>query len=246
MEVGLERAIGAQQRLDRHRRGDVGGSEQQLGVRARKGEHAEHAVGAVDERQPFLGLELQGFQPCGLERRGSRYSAAFAGNYLALADQCEGHACQRREVAAAAYGAVSRDDRRELRVEGRDQGFRHRRPHAGESHRQRARAQEHHRPHDLDIHRRAHARGVRADERQLQLGLPERSHTRSGQGAESRRDPVDRFARRGGSLRAGAAPLHLRACGLAQDDLLVVPGDCDHLLLGQPDASQGDSHVPEP
>ena len=48
VQVRLERAVGAQETLDRHRRRDVGGAEENLRIGACKREHAEHSIGAVD------------------------------------------------------------------------------------------------------------------------------------------------------------------------------------------------------
>ena len=58
-EVGRERAVGAEQRLDRHRRGDVGDAEQIGEVGAGEHEHPEHPVGPVDQRQALLGAQLE-------------------------------------------------------------------------------------------------------------------------------------------------------------------------------------------
>ena len=53
-QVGGEGAVGAEQRLDRHRGRDVGEPEQRAEVVEREHEHAEDAVGAVDEREALL------------------------------------------------------------------------------------------------------------------------------------------------------------------------------------------------
>ena len=58
-EVAGERAVGAEQRLDRHRRCDVGDAEQFGEVAAGEHEHPEHPVGPVDQRQALLGAQLE-------------------------------------------------------------------------------------------------------------------------------------------------------------------------------------------
>ena len=54
VQVGGEDVVGAEQALDAHRRRDVGDLEQQAQVGDGQDEHAEHAVGAVDEGQALL------------------------------------------------------------------------------------------------------------------------------------------------------------------------------------------------
>ena len=51
--------VGAEQALHAHGRGHVRRPQQPGQVGAGQHEHAEHAVGAVDQRQPLLGLEGQ-------------------------------------------------------------------------------------------------------------------------------------------------------------------------------------------
>ena len=53
-EVGREHGIGAELRLDRHRRRHVRREQQRLEVVEREHQGAEHAVRAVDEGQPLL------------------------------------------------------------------------------------------------------------------------------------------------------------------------------------------------
>ena len=95
-QVGGEGPVGAQQRLDRHRRRDVGRAEQHVEVGEREHEHAEHAVGAVDEGQAFLGLQRDRRDAGGGHLVGA----------LALADQRQADVGQRREVATGAERAV--------------------------------------------------------------------------------------------------------------------------------------------
>ena len=53
-QVGGEGAVGTEQRLDRHRRRDVSGAQEHVEIGEGEHQHAEHAVGAVDQRQAFL------------------------------------------------------------------------------------------------------------------------------------------------------------------------------------------------
>ncbi len=68
LQVGGEDPVGRELRLDAHRGRDVGGLEKHPQVGDREDEHAEHPVGAVDERQPLLGLQLDRRQ-AGLAQR---------------------------------------------------------------------------------------------------------------------------------------------------------------------------------
>ena len=61
-QVGGERTIGRHQCLDAHRRGDVGGAHEHVEIGERQHQHPEHAVGAVDQRQPFLGPQRDRLQ----------------------------------------------------------------------------------------------------------------------------------------------------------------------------------------
>ncbi len=70
LQVGGEHAVGAEQALDAHRRRDVGGRQQVAQVGDREHEHAEHPVGAVDQREPLLLAQLDGCRPA--SRRAAR------------------------------------------------------------------------------------------------------------------------------------------------------------------------------
>ena len=91
-QVGGEGSIGGHQRLDAHRCGDVGGAHQHVEIGERQHQHPEHAVGAVDQRQPFLGPQRDRRNAGGGHRLGA----------LTFADQGERDVRQRREVAAGA------------------------------------------------------------------------------------------------------------------------------------------------
>jgi hypothetical protein len=62
LQVVGEHPVGTELRLHAHRGGDVGGAQQPVQIGQRQHQHAEHAVGAVDQRQPFLLGEYDGPQ----------------------------------------------------------------------------------------------------------------------------------------------------------------------------------------
>ena len=56
MDVGSERPVTAERRFDGHGTGDVCGAHQGSSRVEGEGTHGRHALGAVEERDPFLGL----------------------------------------------------------------------------------------------------------------------------------------------------------------------------------------------
>ena len=87
-------------------------------------QHAEHAVGAVDQRQALL-LGAARRARCRRRRRRRRVGISVAGGvaHVALAHQRQRAVRQRREVARAAERAVLVDDRGDAGVEHRDVGL---------------------------------------------------------------------------------------------------------------------------
>ena len=90
LQVVGEGAVGAEQRLDGHGRDDVGDDQEVVEVVEGQQQHAEHAVGAVDEREPFLRAQRE---RASVRRRPSasaaRHHLAVGRRRLALADQHE-------------------------------------------------------------------------------------------------------------------------------------------------------------
>jgi hypothetical protein len=97
-----EHAVGAEQRLDAHRRGDVGDVAQLLEVVDGHHEHAEHAVGAVDEREPLLLSSTTGSMPAAASTGPASTAEPSGPSHLALAHEHERAVRERRQVAAAA------------------------------------------------------------------------------------------------------------------------------------------------
>ena len=79
----------------------------------REAEHAEDAVGAVDQRQPLLGAQRDRREAASGERGGGRLDARRRRPHLTLADQRERAVAERREVAAGAERAVLAHDGRD-------------------------------------------------------------------------------------------------------------------------------------
>ena len=189
-EVGGERPVGRHQRLDAHRRGDVGGSHQHVEVGECEHQHAEHAVGAVDQRQALLGAQRD---------RGDAGGGHGLGAFT-LADQRQRDVCQRCEIATGAQRPVLVNGWDDVGVEQRQDRVDHFLTHSREPHRQRARPQQHHRPHDFWFDQRTHACRMRSDEGALQLLASLGWDHRRGERAEPGRDAVDRVGEIGETL----------------------------------------------
>ena len=219
-QIGGERPVGGHQRLDAHRRGDVGRAHQHVEIGERQHQHAEHAVGAVDQRQPLLGPQRDRCD----SGSGHRLSA------LALADQRQGDVRQRSQIAAGAERSVLVNRGDDAGVEQGEDRVDDDLAHTREPHRQGARPQQHHRPHDFWFDQRAHAGGVRADEGALQFLASLRRDDRGGQRAEPGGDAVDRVVAFGQALDDGRAARDCLAGRRCQPHRGAPAGDSHHVV----------------
>ena len=233
LQVRGEHGVGAEQALDAHRRRHVGGDEQLAQVGDRQHEHAEHAVGAVDQGEPFLLAQRDGFD-ARLAQHLTRV-AQIAGRVAdrPLSHQRERAMGERRQVTGAAERAVLAHDRRDARRQDRRVGGGGHRPNSRPAARQGRQAQQHHRPDDLSLHLRARAGGVAADQAALQCNPPVRRDVPRGERPEAGGDAVvrphvagerlDDLATGGDLSERLAGELHRR----------VVPGDGDDVVEGR-------------
>ena len=95
---------------------------------------------------------------------GAIPAAAAAAAAIALADQREGDVGERGEVATRPERAVLRDRRGDAALSRSTSRSTTTGRTPGVPHRQRARPQQHHRPHDLVLDGRAHPGGVGAEQ----------------------------------------------------------------------------------
>ena len=145
-----------------------------------------------------------------------------------------------RQVAGAAQRSVLAHDRHDacvqhVRVRLCDDGT-----HAGPACTQRGQTQEHERADDFFLDLRSGARGVRAHERQLQLGSHLLRDVATRQRAESSRDAVDRRGILGEFLDALTRRLDFSNRLGSDFYLRAVAGDGDDLVDGQ--CADADGH----
>ena len=140
--------VRAEQCLDRLRGRDARGADQAIRVgQEQRGERAHH-LGPVEQREPFLRLQLQRLQPGGGQGLARRQDST-AHLDLAPSDQRQGEMGERRQVAGRTEAPLLRHDRVDALFEERQQPIDQQRPAAAVPERQRVRAQEQHRPDDL-------------------------------------------------------------------------------------------------
>ena len=151
LQIGGEHPVGAELSLDAHRRGDIGQPEQVVQVGQREHQLAEHAVGAVDERQPLLLGEGDRGQAVRAQRVGGRLQFAVAGAHLPLPHDRERDVRQRREITRTAEASVLVDHRRQARRQQVGVGLGGFAAHAGPTAGQRRQPQQHHRAHHLAL-----------------------------------------------------------------------------------------------
>jgi hypothetical protein len=147
------------QRLERLGARDVGRAREPPGPHEGEGCHRRHELRPVDECEPLLDREARGLEPRDGERLGPREEPAGDGR-LALADERQREMRQRREITACPDRAAGRDVGKDSAVEAFEQQLDGPSARSGKALRQRVRAQEHRRAHDLGRIWLTHAAGV--------------------------------------------------------------------------------------
>ncbi|GAA3220975.1 hypothetical protein GCM10020256_27460 [Streptomyces thermocoprophilus] len=191
VQFGGEHLVRAEQRLQGEGGGDVGRLVEGVEVGEGHHQHAEHAVGAVEEGEALLLAQLdRGDAVLGEEFAGGPHGPVGALG-LALAHQRQRAVGERGQVAGAAEGAVLVDDGGDPGVEQVGHGLRDLGADTGVAGADGLQTQEHQRADDLPLDARAHAGGVRADDVALELGAQLLADVAGGQGAEAGGDAVD-------------------------------------------------------
>jgi len=149
-------------------------------------------LGAVDQRDPFLGLQHHRLET----RRTQQVTRGPLGAVVpqhAFADQTERQMCERGEIATRPDTPLLRHWRVESRVEHARQQIDEIRSRARETLGDDIGAQQHHRPYLTFGEMRADTHGVAAHEIDLQFGKPVRRNGHFRELAETGGDSVDRL-----------------------------------------------------
>jgi hypothetical protein len=230
LQVVVEHGVRAEQALDAHRRRDVRRGEQPAKVGDGQHQHAQHAVGAVDEGESLFFPQRDRCNP-GLAQRIRRLpELASRVAHLALPGERQRAVGERGEISRAAKGAILADDRGDSRRQHGGVGRGRRRLDPGAAGRQRRQTQQHHRADDLPFHLRARARGVTADHAALQLDPQARRNVLGGQSPESGGYTVVRPAIPSQRVDDPPALLDLGQALVRQFHAGVVPGHRDDFV----------------
>ena len=223
-----ERDLGAEQRLDAHRRGHRCGPRQPVRVREEQRPEGPHQLGPVEEGQTLFRLERQRLQTH-LAERDERRDDLPVKLHVTPADEREREMRERREIAGRADAPLLRDHRMDAQPQELADPIDEQRSTTGVAQRQRVRAQQEHRPDDLARERAAHAGRMRDEQVLLQLPGIRRGDRRRREIPEPGRHAIDDLARGDQPLDDVARLLHARArmdverrvCAVARDRLHV-------------------------
>ncbi|CAL9309696.1 hypothetical protein SUDANB135_04538 [Streptomyces sp. SudanB135_2055] len=218
MQLGGEHLVGAEQGLHGQRGGDVGALVQGVQVGEGHDQHAQHAVGAVEEREPLLLAQLDRGDPVLGQQLTGRAHDTVGALRVPLAHERERAVGQGRQVAGAAQRAVLVHDRGDPGVEHVGHGPRDLGADAGVPGADGLQPEEHQRADHLALDPRAHPGGVRADDVALELRPQVGADVPGRQGAEAGADAVH-------GVRLGGQRVHD----------LAGRGEGRHRLLGKLD-----------
>ena len=192
VDLGMERRRRPHRRVRRQRAGDERGSRRAMRAKqageCQRGRH----LGAVDERDAFLGLKDHRLE----SRLGQRLARgqSFAGEEgLALAHHRRRHVGERCEVAGRADRSLLRNERNDPARQHVLDELDDVHPHAGRAAAQRQQLQRHHQADDLLREWRADAAAMRQDQVALQGLDVVRRNADACKFAEPGVDAIDRF-----------------------------------------------------
>ncbi len=241
VDARIERGVRALGRFGGQRAGDQRGMEHALDLEQPGQRVGGGKLGAVEQRQAFLGAQRQRLQ-AGLRQRLRGRQALAADEGFADADHHRGQMRQRRQIAGRADRALARHHRHHVVLQQRFQQRERSRTHAGGPLCQAGQLQRQHQPHHRHRHRLADPGRMRQHDIALQGVQVLALDTHAGQLAEAGVDAVHRRAlgddrlhrlraaqHRFGAGRiqahAGAAvhgaPLCQAHCARAQHDLVA-------------------------
>ena len=180
------------QRVDRQRAGHVGRLGEPPRTHDPERRERAHELRAVDEREPFLRFEAERLEPRPRKRVAALEQLAVEPR-TPFADEREREVGQRSEVAARADGSAARHFRDDAAAETVEQQLRDLDARTGVALRERVRAHDHRRSHDLARIRLADPAGVAPQEPELELLGQLLGNPRRDEAPEAGRDAVGRL-----------------------------------------------------
>ena len=194
MDAVVERGAAALQGVDRHCPGNDRGVEHALaeeqGVKRDRG----RGLGAVDQRQPFLGREHERIAAESRKRGGGGHDRS-AKVDAAFAHQGRDHVRERGEVARGADAALRRNHGHGVSIEQRHQRVNHFAPHARMAATEPDQLERDHQPDGAARERVAKPAAVAEDQIALKVGELRRGDARLGEQSETGVDAIDGLAR---------------------------------------------------
>jgi len=210
-DARIEGDRAAAKRVERERGGDVSRIGGNFGVAQGESEKSEHGLGAVEEREAFLGVQHERVDSRCAKGFGAGHAAAFE-NGFAFADGDEREMRERREIAGSADGALRRDDGKNITIEHGEERIGDDRSDAGKALGQGVGAKSEHGARGGRAERFADAAGVAANEIELQVADFVVGNTRGGEFAEAGVDAVDGGFRFDEAFDDGARSGHAFTC----------------------------------
>ena len=217
MDARIERRVAAGQTIDSQCADHDRSIEQRFGREQAIERQRETQLRPVDERETFLRLQRDRFEPGGAADFGA-FEAASVLSGFAFADQAQRQVCERGEIAGRADGAAARDHREHVVVEQREQRVDQFGAYAGDAGREAVRLEQQHAAHERRCERLADAARVTAHEIELQLPDLIRGDALVRECAEAGGDAVADAIGAHGIAHHFDAALHASARLLAQRD----------------------------
>ena len=230
-----------EQRLERHRAGNLGLLEEAVHVVEVNGAHGGEQVRAVDGRQTVARLQARDRDAGAFHCHARRKALALIPG-LAFAHHQQRHLRHRRKIAAGADRAFLAHHRRDAGIQQRNKRLRDLGPAAGVAVRMDVYPSRHGTAHVFDRCGIADAGGVIVDKILLKFRHLLVGEHDFGEFTDAGVDPVHDFVRRDFRVQHGAAT-HDALQGLGvQFDRFIVAGDGDKFFDGQAGAVDDDRH----
>ena len=236
---GREGDVGAEERLDAHRRHDRCGPDEPVGVRQQERPDGAHQLCPVQQGQAFLRPELERFESDVAQGVPGRHDPS-ADLHLAAPDERQGEVGEGREIARGADTALRGHDRVDAVRQHRQEPVHDERTAAAVAERQRVRPQQEHRAHDLARERRPDTGRVAHQQPALEFARPIGVHESRRQVAETRRHAIDDRALRDQGFDDVAGLLHPFARVDVERDGRIAAGD--RLDVGDRQIGPGEDH----